>query len=195
MTNPQENSQTGHIFRASPFKRVRAYWLDGDKLHWRIGSRLGHVPLSDIAFMRLNLAKGTNAAARCLLIERSGRKHRLCDRYFPRWTKQERGSWGRLQRREETFRNLTFTLARRLKKANPAAVIESGPSRAEWLASCLVALAAVAVVVGGAFLMVVQGTFAPAAATFMALVAVCLPMLWPVIRSGGPAALDPDTLN
>jgi hypothetical protein len=43
--------------------------------------------------------------------------------------------------------------------------------------------------------MVAHGRFEPAAAAFMALAAIYLPMLWPVIRSGGPKPLDPETLH
>src|SRR5690606_12062326 len=125
-----------------------------------------------------NLAEGTGAAARCVLVESAGRVHKLSDIYWPRWTRQERPYWGRLQRRDATtFRGLTFTLARRLKKANPDAVIQTGPGRGEWLATCIVAALAVAIVIGGAALMVVHARFEPAAACFMALAAIYLPML------------------
>ena len=185
MTNVREQSQHGHVFRPGPFHWRRAYWLDGAVLHWRIGSREGHVALTDIASMRLNLAEGTGAASRCVLVERTGRVHKFSDIYWPRWTKQERSHWGRLQRRDATFRGLTFTLARRLKKANSEAVLQTGPGRGEWLATCIVAVLAVAVVVGGAVLMVVHARFELHIAAFMALAAIYLPMLWPVIRSSG----------
>ncbi|WP_071797458.1 hypothetical protein [Natronohydrobacter thiooxidans] len=195
MTNAREQSQHGHVFRPGPFHRRRAYWLDGAVLQWRIGSSEGHVALTDIASMRLNLAEGTGAASRCLLVERTGRTHKLSDIYWPRWTKDERRYWGRLQRRDATFRGLTFTLARRLKKANPDAVLQTGPSRAEWLATCVVALLAAAIVIGGFVLIVVHRRFEPAAAAFMALAATYVPMLWPIIRSGGPMPFDPETLH
>lgn len=195
MTNAREQSQHGHVFRPGLFHRRRAYWLDGAVLHWHIGSSEGRVALTDIASMRLNLAEGTGAASRCLLVERTGRTHKLSDICWPRWTKEERRYWGRLQKRDATFRGLTFTLARRLKKANPQAVLEAGPGRVEWIATCVVALLTAAIVIVGIALMVVHGRFEPAAAAFMALAAVCLPMLWPIIRSGGPKPLDPETLH
>ena len=49
--------------------------------------------------------------------------------------------------------------------------------------------------IGGAALMVVHSRFEPAATAFMALAAIYLPMIWPVIRSGGPKPLDPETLH
>lgn len=195
MTDAGAFSQHGHVFRPGPFHRRRAYWLDGTVLHWRIGAEEGHVHLADIASMRLNLADGTRAAARCVLVERTGRVHKLSDLYWPRWTREERRSWGRPQRRDATFRGLTFTLARRLGKANPAALLEAGPSRAEWVATCIVGALGLAVIAGGVALMLARGEFPLAAAAFMGLVAVNLPMLWPVIRSGGPSPLDPATLH
>lgn len=195
MTNAREMSRHGHVFRPGPFHRRRAYWLNGAVLHWRIGTSEGHVALTDIASMRLNPAEGTGAASRCVLVERTGRVHKFSDIYWPRWTKQERSHWGRLQRRDATFRGLTFTLARRLKTANPEALIETGPGRGEWLATCIVAALAAAIVIMGIALMVIHSRFEPAAAAFMALAAIYLPMLWPVIRSGGPKPLDPQTLH
>lgn len=194
MINARERSQHGHVFRPGPFHWRRAYWLDGSVLHWRISDHTGQVRLADIDSMRLNLPEGTGAA-RCVLVEQTGRVHKLSDIYWPRWTKQERHHWGRLQRHGDTFRSLTFTLARRLKKANPEAVIQTGPGRGEWLATCIVAALAIAIVIGGTALMVAHGRFEPAAAAFMALAAIYLPMLWPVIRSGGPKPLDPETLH
>ena len=195
MTNARELSQHGHVFRPGPFHRCRAYWLDGAVLHWRIGSVEGHVQLSEIASMRLNLADGTGSAARCVLVEKTGRVHKLCDRYWPRWTQEERRYGGRLQRRDTTFRALTFTLARRLKKANPDAVIQTGPGRGEWLATCIVAALAVVIIVGGTGLMIAEGRIHFVAIAFMALAAIYLPMLWPVIRSGGPQSLDHASLH
>lgn len=195
MTNARELGQHGHVFRPGPFHRRRAYWLDGAVLHWRIDSAEGHAQLADIASMRLYLPEGTGTAARCVLVEKAGRVHKLCDRYFPRWTKEERHYWGRLQRREATFRGLTFTLARRLKKANPEALFEMGPGRGEWIASRIMAALAIAIIVGGALLMLWQREFHLAPAAFMALVASYLPMLWPVIRSGGPKPFDPEALH
>ncbi len=44
-------------------------------------------------------------------------------------------------------------------------------------------------------MMIAQSRIHFAALAFMALAAIYLPMLWPVIRSGGPQPLDPATLH
>jgi hypothetical protein len=195
MTDAHENSQHGHVFRPGPLHRRRAYWLDGTVLHWRIGNSPGHVGLADIASIRLNLPEDTSVVARCVLIEKTGRIHKLCDRCWPSWTKEERHQWGRLQRRRGSFRSLTFTLARRLRKANPDATIVVGPSRIEWIASCSIAILAVGVVAVGASAMITRQSLDFHVAIFMAMAAIQLPMLWPAIRSGGPKPLDPEILH
>lgn len=186
MTDALEHGPHGHVFRSGPFHRRRAYWLEGATLHWRIGSRQGHVPLADIAAMRLHMPANPAMVARCVVVETSGRRHRLCDRHWSRWTRAER--------REATFRGLAFSLARRLGQANPHAILQTGKGRGEWLASCAIAALGLAIVLGGIGLMVLQGRFEPAAVAFIALAAVQLPLLWPIIRSGGPKQLDPDSL-
>ena len=147
MTNAREQSQHGHAFRPGPFHRRRAYWLDGAMLHWRIGSSEGHVALTDIASMRLNLAEGTGAASRCVLVERTGRVHKLSDIYWPRWTKQERRYWGRLQSAMRPP-GLTFTGAA-TEESQPRSRYPNGPGRGEWLATRIVAALAIAIVIGG----------------------------------------------
>lgn len=186
MTDAQEHGPQGHVFRPGPFHPRRAYSLEGAALHWRIGSRQGQVLLSDIAAMRLHMPANPAMVGRCVVVETSGRRHRLCDREWSRWAKAER--------RDATFRGLAFSLARRLGQANPHAILETGPSRGEWLASCAVAALGFAIVLGGVGLMVLQSRFEPAAVAFIGLAAVQLPLLWPVIRSGGPKRLDLDTL-
>lgn len=44
-------------------------------------------------------------------------------------------------------------------------------------------------------MMIAQGRIHFAALAFMALAAIYLPMLWPVIHSGGPRLLDPASLH
>lgn len=195
MTDMQENSQHGHVFRRWPFHRRRAYWLNGNELHWRIGSRQDHVSLTDVVALRLHIQAGGNIAEECVLRESSGRVHKLSDIYWPRLTREEWRKWGRVERCNPSFRALTFTLARRLKKANPSAILKQGPGRTEWVATLIVALAGVAVILTGAILMIVNRQLSLAALCFMGVVAVQLPLIWPIIRSGGPRPLDPDTLH
>lgn len=194
-TASADTGQHGHVFRPGPFHRRRALRLDGAVLHWQVGGQRRTLRLADIAAMRLDLAGGAGHAARCVLVERSGRIHRICDRYWPQWTKGERRHWGRRQRHDETFRALTFALARRLAAANPRAIITKGPGRGEWVASCIVAVLALALIIGGVGLMLAQGRYPLSALAFIGMVALYLPLLWSVIRSGGPQPLDPDSLD
>jgi hypothetical protein len=196
MTMAEENTQLGHVFRPGPFRTQQAWWLKGHSLHWRTGSMAGRIPLSDVAMMRLHLPQGgASVSATCELVETSGRRHRISDRYWFRWTPQERHRFGRHERREASFRALTFTLARRLARANPQARLLFGPSRSEWMANAVVAAFALAMILGGAGLMIAEQRLSWPALAFMGLCAVSLPTLWPVLRSGGPAPLDPGTLH
>jgi len=196
MTDSHENTRHGHVFRPGPFRARQGWWLDGHVLHWKIGQSAGHIPLAEIASVRLHLPEGGAAVtAHCDLVETSGRRHRITDRYWFRRTRHERHRFGRHERREATFRGLTFTLARRLARANPRARFLTGPSRGEWIASCIVAALAVAIILGGAGLMIALGRLSLPALAFMGLCAVHLPMLAPVVRSGGPRPLDPATLD
>jgi hypothetical protein len=195
MNDRQEHDRHHHEFRPGPWRAPRTYWLEGQVLHWRIRGRSGQLPLDRIAALRLYLPPdGQALAAHCDLIETSGRRHRISDHHWAR-NPQEGSRFGRHQRRTQSFRRLTHNLARRLQRANPHARFLTGPSRAEWIASLLVALLAIAVILGGALLMIAHGALHLAAAAFMGMTALYLPMLWPVIRSGGPRPFDPQTLD
>lgn len=190
-----ECGRFGHVFRPGPFSRCRAYWLDGHVLHWRIGADQGHVPLSALASLRVNLPACPGLAAGCVLTEKGGRFHRLSARHWPRWTEAERHAWGRMRRHEATFRNLTHMLARRLARANRAATIETGPSLAEWIATVLLALLSLGVIGGSLALGLAEGRIGVQVAACAGLAAVNLPLLWPTIRTGGPRPIDPESLR
>lgn len=92
------------------------------------------------------------------------------------------------------MRALTFALARRLAAANPQAIIIKGPGRGEVMATCIIAVLALAVIIGGVGLMLAQGRYPLSALAFIGG-PLFLPLLWPVIRSGGPQPLDPASLS
>lgn len=184
MTDASENSQHGHVFRPALLRCQRAYWLHGDVLRWRIGAREGQVQLRDIASVRLQFS---GPGQRCVVVERTGRTHALSDHHWVRW--------GRYERREASFQALVFTLARRVRKLAPEAVLLFGPSRAEWIGTWIVAVLALGLLLLGIGLMVAHGRFEPAAAAFLGMLACTLPPVWPVLRSGGPKPLDPATLH
>lgn len=195
MTDAREDSQHGHVFRPGPFRRSRAYWLDGHVLRWQIGAETGHVHLANVVAMRLHLPSIPGHVQRCVLVERDGRTHRICDRYWPHRGDTDHSPRRRMQLHPETFRNLTFTLVQRLAKANPTAALRIGPGRGEWVATCGVAVAGLGILGVGTALMVDQGRVSLPGLAFMGMVAVQFPLLWPIIRSGGPRPLEPAALN
>lgn len=189
--NAREGSRYGHVVRPGPFRRSRAYWLDGAVLHWRIGRRKGHLALADIVAMRLDArGAGADATESCVLTNRDGRRLVIRDVHWFGWQADERTRLGRREIRRATFRGLVGALARRVTKTGRNVRFETGPSRAEWLASCTVAACAVAVVVIGLATMFWRGAMSWPVLGFMALILVNLPLLMPVIRSGGPRRVE-----
>jgi hypothetical protein len=195
MGDARENSRHGHAVRPGPFRRERAWWLHGNMLRWRIGSREGQVRLADIASLRLHERPGPQGARHCVVVEKAGRTHHITNVDWPGGTWARLWELGRPERRDASFRALAFTLARRLGKAAPGAVLLMGPSRGEWIASWVVAGLGVGMLALGVGLMVAHGRFEPAAAAFLGVLVFTLPVLWPVLRSGGPRPLDPATLH
>ena len=179
-----------HEFRPGLTGSARAYWLEGDALHWRIGVRQGKTPLCDFDLLRLHLSpEGETRSSTLVIIEKSGHRHRVFDHYRPGW--RMKGG----ERRVESFLGLASALARRLPRANPRVRLLMGPGRAEWIGSVVVALLVVAITVGGLGVMIYHGAASFAALAFMGAAIVQLPLLWPIIRSGGPKPLDPDRLH
>ena len=99
-----------------------------------------------------------------------------------------------LQRCDESFRRLVFTLIRGLQERNPAIVLTQGVSQIEWISSVVIAMLAIAIVLVGVVLMLLHQTVAWAALAFMGAVLVYLPMLWSVIRHGRPKPLQVDNI-
>jgi hypothetical protein len=85
VTNARENSRYGHVFRPGPFRRVRAYWVDGAILHWRVESEVGHCRIADI--VRLEQCGESQG---WILAESNGHVHWLSGVYCYRWIPTER---------------------------------------------------------------------------------------------------------
>lgn len=185
MTDARENSKYGHVFRPGPLRAMRSYWIDSGMLRWRIGGREGRVPVAEIVSMRLWMPAG--APAYCRLVDSSGRAHAITDRHW--------FGLGRRQQREASFRGLVFTLARRVKAANPQAQFLEGLSRGEWIASWIVAGLLAAVAIAGLVLMVAQGRVAFQGFAPLGLALAFAPTLWPLLRAGPAKPFDPDSLH
>ncbi|MEX4010313.1 hypothetical protein [Neoaquamicrobium sediminum] len=113
----QEFSKYGHVFRPGLFRRRRAFWLDGDILHWRKGRVKGHIALSAITdVVVLEQAGG----ATCRLIEANGRRHRISERHWFGWEVGERHRFGTSELRCATFASLVAAIRRRMNKKHPA---------------------------------------------------------------------------
>ena len=71
----------------------------------------------------------------------------------------------------------------------------TGPGRNEWIATCIVGVLAMSIIAGGGTLMMARGVFSLPAAALIGLALLYLPLLWQVIRSGGPQPFDPEILH
>jgi len=158
--------------------------FEGEHISWRAGRRSGVIALADIASVRVNLAPaGARHASVCRIRTKAGSGLTVTDLYA-------KGP-GRFERRTEAFDAFTNALIAALASANPAARLLTGPSVGVWIASLIVLAAGLAVSALGAWLMISQGRAAWPALAFMAAALVQLPLLWPVVRSGGPKPLQP----
>lgn len=129
MIDAGENSRLGHLFRPTPFSSDQAYWLDGHVLHWRRGVDGGRLNLSDVVCVQVILPPAGHGTARCIVRTAQGRLHRFSDDYWFGWVSGERHRWGIRQHRRASFLGLVAALARRVRKANPAAELRYGPGR------------------------------------------------------------------
>ncbi|ABI76330.1 hypothetical protein HNE_1265 [Hyphomonas neptunium ATCC 15444] len=129
MTDARENSRLGHLFRPSPFSRDRAYWLDGHVLRWRSGVESGWLSLSEVTLVQVTLPPAGHGTARCTLRTAECCVHRFSDDYWFGWNRVERHRWGTREHRRATFLGLVAALARRVRKANPAAALTYGPDK------------------------------------------------------------------
>ena len=131
MIDAGENSRLGHLFRPNPFSSDRAYWLDGHVLRWRQGVESGSLSLSEVTLMQIILPPAGDGSARCILRTAEGGLHRFSDDYWFGWNRLERHRWGLREHRRATFLGLVAALARRTRKANPAAALRRGAGRGE----------------------------------------------------------------
>lgn len=129
MIDAGENSRLGHLYRPNPFSADRAYWLDGHVLRWRQGVESGRLSLSDVSLVQVILPPPGQGKARCIIRTAKGGLHRFSDDYWFGWNRLERHRWGLREHRRATFLGLVAALARRTRKANPAAALMRGPGR------------------------------------------------------------------
>ncbi|NKX45348.1 hypothetical protein [Roseicyclus persicicus] len=195
MRSPETPAPVRHEVRPGRLAAPRCWWLSDDGLHWTAGGRAGHLPLSAIATIRLRLSPdGAQRPSVCVLTERSGRRHRITDAHWPRRSEGGAPAAGP-RRRGDSFRALVGALARRLADEVPAARLLQGAGWGEWIGTAVVTAASLAILVAGVWLMWREGRVSWAALAFLGVVALNLPLLWPVLRAGGPRPLGRATLD
>lgn len=186
-----------HTAKSGLLKPVRRFWLEGEFLCWsdQNGKNSQKVSLADIATVRIqSRAANMQTAALCYLTEKSGRKHFISDLHWQSRAEGKASGGGRFALRSQSYWALVSTLIRRLRLVNPDAQFLQGPSKFEWVSTIVVGIASILVFVIGLYLMISEDTYPFHVIGFMALALVYLPLLWPIIRSGGPKPFDPESI-
>lgn len=174
--------------RPAPFRKTRFYRLDGDVLHWTLASRSCQLRLADIKSIRVHMpGESLELTARCMIVDRSGKKFDIGDRHWFEPGMRPPGSPRRFERRTREFVALVRSIVSRLEAINPETEFVKGPGWIEWGFSALAGVAGVAIFTTGAYFMLSKGVWDIAAIAFMLMVVAYMPFLWPIIRSGGPS--------
>ncbi|MCC5996332.1 MAG: hypothetical protein JJU18_08200 [Oceanicaulis sp.] len=181
----REYSRLAHSVRPWPISRTLHVWLDSGRL-WRRRGRGGgeqSIDLHDvIRFHAGHPELGLLAGAR--IETRQGVVFRFPAR---NWRMPN------LHQHADSYDRLTAVLARRIARASPDAVMTRGVTRRTQTA-VLIGLGAYLALAGGWIgWLAVMGAFrALDGLILLALGAIQLRYLWPVIISDGPETIDPD---
>lgn len=184
-----------YTHRPAPWRGVRRYWIEGRKLCWNQGGVRGEVPLEDIRQLRLHRSPSHGRdMVRCTLRTARGEEHRLLNHHWQYRCPTGGGFSPGYRDQSEAFDTFLAHLLQRLARHAGRVTYLEGPGRVEWIASTAMFAVAVLLLVGGLALTVLseQSPLAPLA--IMAVIALYLPVLWPIVRSGGPRPLDPASL-
>lgn len=176
--------------RPSPWRATRRYWIQGKQLCWEQSGQRGAVPFDQIRQLRLHRTPTAGREmVRCTLVMNDGKKHLLLNHHW------QHGLPPGYRSQTEAFDDFLANLLERVARYAPKATYLQGPGRSEWISSIAMFAVSLLLLAGGLLLMAVSGEFTLAPMTLMLVIALCLPVLWPIVRSGGPKPLDPATLK
>lgn len=195
--NPQPTIEHLHVVKSGFFRSTRRQWLEGEYFCWsdEDGMNVQRVSLADMVSLRIqSQPAGTGHRTLCYLTEKSGRKHLITDLHWQSSAERKESGGARHVLRSQSCWKLISAIVKRLRLANPDALFLKGPGKFEWIFTIVVAVASVSIVVLGLYLMVSQQNYPFHIIGFIAMVAVYLPLLWPIIQSGGPKPFDPESI-
>lgn len=181
--------------RPSPWRAIRRYWIEGRKLCWDQGGLRGNTPLESLRQLRLHRSPaGGREMVRCTLVTDTGEKHLLLNHHWQYRCPKGGGFSPGYRDQGEAFDTFVAHLLERMARHAGKATYLQGPGRGEWITSIAMFAAALVLLAGGLALIMLSGQFTLAPLAFMLVIALFLPVLWPIVRSGGPQPLDRRTL-
>ena len=184
-----------YTHRPAPWRGIRRYWIEGRKLLWDKGGLRGEIPLDSIRQLRMHRSPTAGREmVRCTLITDSGQKHPLLNHHWQYRCPTGGGFSPGYRDQNEAFDTFVGHLLQRLARHAGRITYLEGPGRVEWLASTAMFAVAIVLLIGGLALIVLSGQSPLAPLAFMAVIGLYLPVLWPIVRSGGPRPLDPASL-
>lgn len=184
-----------YIHRPAPWRGIRRYWIEGRKLCWDKAGLRGELPLDSIRQLRIHRSPaGGRTMVRCTLVMDNGEKHQLLNHSWHYRCPIGGGFSPGYRDRSEAFDTFLTHLLQRLARYAGQITYLEGPGRMEWLASTAMFAVAILLLIGGLALIALSGQSPLAPLAFMAVIGLYLPVLWPIVRSGGPRPLDPASL-
>ncbi|MDJ1158489.1 hypothetical protein QNA08_09605 [Chelatococcus sp. SYSU_G07232] len=185
-----EDRDTGALayrHRPKPVGFENAFRLEGDRLVVDSGRKVSTVALAAVESLRLTYEPKnvTSKGFRTTLLLADGRKLSL--------TNLDWRTMVEARREDENYRRFVLALVAAVAKANPRARLLAGRSRLSWL--LLVAVTSLTVMGLAAFSLRASMQAAPAAALLgLAVLAVTLWQLMPMIRRNRPREFAPDAV-
>lgn len=184
-----------YTHRPAPWRGIRRYWIEGRKLCWDKAGLRGEIPLDRIRQLRMHRSPaGGRTMIRCTLVTDTADKHLLLNHSWQYRCPIGGGFSPGYRDQSEAFDVFLTHLLQRLARHAGKVTYLDGPGRLEWIASTAMFAVAILLLVGGLALIALSGQFVLAPLAFMAVIALYLPVLWPIVRSGGPRPLDPASL-
>lgn len=180
-------TEWAHRVRNSMFGAERTYRLTPEALCWtETGKSDGRLAYADARAMQLiSYASPIGRALQCKVTSAAGDRALLRSAHYL--------SLGAFEDRTDSYGPFVRELARRIHKTNPGATFVAGSTGLWilWLAVGLLWVGVIALLAAALFETVFDAPLLGSFAVALGVCAVCLPLIWREVRSGGSTRFDP----
>lgn len=180
-------TEWAHSVRNGIVSGERTYRLAQDALCWtETGRSDGRLAYADARAMQMiSYASPIGRALQCKVTSTAGDKVLLRSAHCL--------SLGAFEDRTDSYGPLVRELAKRIHKANPGAAFVAGSTGLwiVWLVVGLLWVGAIALLAAALFETVFDAPLLGSFAVALGVCAVCLPLIWREVRSGGSKRFDP----